>query len=342
MAGNIYGLDLGTYEIKVYDKKKDLIWKEKSVIAIKNKKQVLAVGDEAYAMYERAPGNIEVAFPMQNGVIARFHDMQDLLVKLLKREKQFSAGGEYVIAVPTDVTEVEKRAFYDLVYHSSASAKSVRVIERGLADAIGLGLDVFHTNGLMIVNLGGSSIELSVLAYGGIVLNRLLKFGGEQLDQAILERVRHNHDFLIGRITAEKLRREFGVFSDDTMSSFQVAGKNLLLGLPQRTDISVGLVRAVMKAPMDECVEAIKTLIERTPPDIRRGIMKNGIYLTGGLANLKGLAEYLREKLGMQIQVFTTDEPELCSISGLKQIIRNKADYKGLTYSMMDENYRWL
>lgn len=340
MAGNTYGLDLGTYEIKVYDKKKDQIWKEKSVIAIKNRKQVLATGDEAYAMFEKAPGCIEVAFPMQNGVIARFHDMQNLLVDLLKKGRQFSGGDEYVIAVPTDVTEVEKRAFYDLVYHSSASAKSVMAIERGLADAIGLGLDVFQTSGLMIVNFGGSSIELSVLAYGGIVLNRRLKFGGAHLDQAILEKVRHNHDFLIGRLTAEKLRREFGVFSEDSTATMQIAGKNLLLGLPQRTDISVGLVRAVMKNPMDDCVEAIKAMIERTPPDIRRGILKNGIYLTGGLSNLKGLADYLRERIGLQ--VFTTAEPELCSISGLMQIIQNRADYKGLTYSMMGESYRWL
>lgn len=204
MAGNIYGLDLGTYEIKVYDERKDEIWKEKSAIATKNQTEIFAVGDEAYAMYEKAPQNIEVLFPMQGGVIARFYDMQNLLENLLRKRQFF--GSEYVIAIPTDITEVEKRAFYDLVYHSSARAKSVSVVERGIADAIGCKIDVYQTGGVMILNMGGGTMELSVLAYGGIVMNRLLKFGGEQFDQEIINLVRRNRDFLIGRKTAEQLR----------------------------------------------------------------------------------------------------------------------------------------
>ena len=120
MARNIYGLDLGSYEIKVYDKKKDTIWKEKDVIAIADKKEIFAVGDDAYEMYEKAPSNIEVVFPMKEGVISRFNNMQFLLQNLLKKDRQFARGSEYVIAVPTDVTEVEKKAFFDLVIHSTA------------------------------------------------------------------------------------------------------------------------------------------------------------------------------------------------------------------------------
>ena len=123
MARNIYGLDLGTYEIKVYDRKNDRIWKEKNVIAVKDEKYIFSVGDEAYEMYEKAPENIQVVFPMQNGVISHFDNMQYLLSNLLNPEKKFARGSEYVIAVPTDVTEVEKKAFYDLVLHSTARAK---------------------------------------------------------------------------------------------------------------------------------------------------------------------------------------------------------------------------
>ena len=260
MAGNIYGLDLGTYEIKVYDERKDEIWKEKSAIATKNQTEIFAVGDEAYAMYEKAPQNIEVLFPMQGGVIARFCDMQNLLENLLRKRQFF--GSEYVIAIPTDITEVEKRAFYDLVYHSSARAKSVSVVERGIADAIGCKIDVYQTGGVMILNMGGGTMELSVLAYGGIVMNRLLKFGGEQFDQEIINLVRRNRDFLIGRKTAEQLRRTFGIFSEDTKSKMQIAGRNLILGLPQRTDISIGLVRAALKEQMDDCVESHRTFSE--------------------------------------------------------------------------------
>ena len=338
MAGNIYGLDLGTYEIKVYDEKKDEIWKEKSAIATKNQTEIFAVGDEAYAMYEKAPQNIDVIFPMQGGVIARFCDMQNLLENLLKKRQFF--GSEYVIAIPTDITEVEKRAFYDLVYHSSARAKSVSVVERGIADAIGCKIDVYQTGGVMILNMGGGTMELSVLAYGGIVMNRLLKFGGGQFDQEIINLVRRNRDFLIGRKTAEQLRRTFGIFSEDTESKMQIAGRNLILGLPQRTDISIGLVRAALKEQMDDCVDAIQTMIQRIPPDVLRELKKNGIYLTGGMANLRGIAEYLEESVG--VRVFTVDYPELCSMNGLREIIQDKKRYGRLTYSTLDKGYRWL
>lgn len=338
MAGNIYGLDLGTYEIKVYDERKDEIWKEKSAIATKNQTEIFAVGDEAYAMYEKAPQNIEVLFPMQGGVIARFCDMQNLLENLLRKRQFF--GSEYVIAIPTDITEVEKRAFYDLVYHSSARAKSVSVVERGIADAIGCKIDVYQTGGVMILNMGGGTMELSVLAYGGIVMNRLLKFGGEQFDQEIINLVRRNRDFLIGRKTAEQLRRTFGIFSEDTKSKMQIAGRNLILGLPQRTDISIGLVRAALKEQMDDCVDAIQTMIQRIPPDVLRELKKNGIYLTGGMANLRGIAEYLEESVG--VRVSTVDYPELCSMKGLREIIQDKKRYGRLTYSMLDKGYRWL
>ena len=338
MAGNIYGLDLGTYEIKVYDERKDEIWKEKSAIATKNQTEIFAVGDEAYAMYEKAPQNIEVLFPMQEGVIARFYDMQNLLENLLRKRQFF--GSEYVIAIPTDITEVEKRAFYDLVYHSSARAKSVSVVERGIADAIGCKIDVYQTGGVKILNMGGGTMELSVLAYGGIVMNRLLKFGGEQFDQEIINLVRRNRDFLIGRKTAEQLRRTFGIFSEDTKSKMQIAGRNLILGLPQRTDISIGLVRAALKEQMDDCVDAIQTMIQRIPPDVLRELKKNGIYLTGGMANLRGIAEYLEESVG--VRVSTVDYPELCSMNGLREIIQDKKRYGRLTYSMLDKGYRWL
>lgn len=338
MAGNIYGLDLGTYEIKVYDERKDEIWKEKSAIATKNQTEIFAVGDEAYAMYEKAPQNIEVLFPMQGGVIARFCDMQNLLENLLRKRQFF--GSEYVIAIPTDITEVEKRAFYDLVYHSSARAKSVSVVERGIADAIGCKIDVYQTGGVMILNMGGGTMELSVLAYGGIVMNRLLKFGGEQFDQEIINLVRRNRDFLIGRKTAEQLRRTFGIFSEDTKSKMQIAGRNLILGLPQRTDISIGLVRAALKEQMDDCVDAIQTMIQRIPPDVLRELKKNGIYLTGGMANLRGIAEYLEESV--DVRVSTVDYPELCSMNGLREIIQDKKRYGRLTYSMLDKGYRWL
>lgn len=339
MARNVYGLDLGSYEIKVYDKKSDEIWNEKNVIAMKDEKYIFSVGDEAYEMYEKAPGNIQVVFPMQNGVISRFDDMQYLLQNLLKKERKFARGSEYVIAVPTDVTEVEKRAFYDLVFHSTARAKEVNIVERGIADAVGLGLDVQNEKGVLVANFGGETTEVSVLASGGMVLNRLVKIGGVQFDMAVANLVRHNRDFLIGRLTAEVLRREFGVFGQQDDATLRVAGRNLITGVPQQKDIPIGLVRAAIKEPLEECVRAIKSMIDRTPPDVRKVIEKKGMYLTGGLANLRGLDTYLEGVIGLKVT--TVRNPELCAVKGLKKIILNK-ELKKLSYSMLDEDYRWL
>lgn len=340
MARNVYGLDLGTYEIKVFDKKKDSIWREKNVIAMKDKKYIFSVGDEAYEMYEKSPDNIQVVFPMKHGVIAHFDDMQYLLGNLLQTDRQFVRGSEYVIAVPTDVTEVEKKAFYDLVFHSEAKAKSVRIVERGLADAVGFGLNIMDEKGVFIANFGGGTTELSVLSYGGIVLNRLVKIGGEHFDKAVSSLVRHNRDFLIGRLTAERLRREFGVFDQNTGSVLKVYGRDLITGVPSHTDIPISLVRAAMKEPLEECVRAIRSMIDRTPPDVRRAIEAKGIYLTGGIANLRGLTTYLEGSIGLPLM--TVPNPELCAVKGLQKIILHKAYYKKLTYSMLDENYRWL
>lgn len=340
MARNVYGLDLGTYEIKVFDKKKDEIWCEKNVIAMKDRKYIFSLGDQAYEMYEKSPDNIQVVFPMKNGVIAHFDDMQYLLGNLLKTGRQFVRGSEYVIAVPTDVTEVEKKAFFDLVFHSEARAKSVRIVERGLADALGCGIDIMEEKGAFIANFGGGTTELSVLSSGGIVLNRLVKIGGDSFDDAIVSLVRHNLEFLIGRMTAERLRKEFGVFDQKTDTAITVSGRDLITGVPGQTEIPISLVRAAMKDPIEECVHAIRTMIERTPPDVRRAIEAKGIYLTGGLSNMKGLSTYLQESIGLS--VISSPQAELCAVRGLQKIISDKAYYRRLLYSMLDDNYRWL
>lgn len=339
MFGNIYGLDLGTYEIKVYDKKSDSIWKEKNTIAIKNKKEIFSVGDAAYEMYEKAPYNIEIVFPMKEGVISRFYDMQYLLQNLLKKERQFARGSKYVIAVPTDVTEVEKKAFYDLVIHSTAKAKGVRIVERGLADAVGLGLGVKTSPGIFIVNFGGETTEISVLASGGMVLNRILKIGGNTLDQSIVSQVRYHKDFLIGKVTAETLRKCFGIADCEAEKTLNVSGRNLLSGIPETQNIPAGIVHAAIKEHLQTCLHEIKVLLERTPPEVLRSIQKNGIYITGGMSRLKGLAHYIEDYIGLKVNL--PEDSEFCTVKGLKQIIQSK-DLKQLTYSMLDENYKWM
>lgn len=339
MTRNVYGLDLGTYEIKVYDKKQDTIWKEKNVIAIADEKTIFAVGNEAYEMYEKAPGNIEVIFPMKEGVISRFHDMQYLLQSILKKRRRFSFGAKYVIAVPTDVTEVEKRAFFDLVVHSTARAREVNIVERALAQCIGLGIDVNQTGGVMIVDLGAETTEISVVAMGGLVLNKLLKIGGTTIDTAISNLVRKHYDFLIGQLTSEMLRRRFGIYGGNSGTSMTVAGRNLLTGVPQQIEVPISVVRAAMKEPLAECAGNIQMLLDRTPPEVLRAIQKNGIYLVGGLSNLPGLSRYIEEALGYPVH--TTRRPDVCTVEGLSKIMTSK-EWKSLTYSMLDDRYRWM
>ena len=339
MSGKAIGIDFGTSSIKFYKNGEGIILHEKSVIAIYNKNHTFAVGNEAYEMYEKAPDNIQVIFPMENGVISHFEDMQYLLQNLLNPEQKFVRGSEYIVAVPTDVSEVEKKAFYDLVSHSSARAREVKIVERGIADAVGLGLNVMEEKGLFIANFGGDTTELSVLASGGMVLNRLVKIGGSHLDQAVANLVRHHRDFLIGRLTSEMLRREFGVFDQEDDATMVVAGRNLITGIPQQTEISIGLVRAAIKEPLKECVRAILSMLDRTPPDVRKAIDVKGIYLTGGLANLRGLDTYLQEMTGLRVT--RAKHPDICAVEGIKRIIWNK-ELRNLTYSMLDEDYRWL
>ncbi len=339
MARNTYGLDLGSYEIKVYDKKQDAIWTEKSVIAMKEKQEIFAIGDEAYKMYEKTPDSIEVLFPMKAGVISGFHDMQFLLQNLLKANRQLAHGSAYVIAVPTDVTEVQKKAFFDLVIHSTARAKEVNIVERSIADAIGLDIDTRNTNGVFIVNFGGETTELSVLAAGGMILNRLLPIGGRSYDQAIITLIRNSHDFLIGSHTAEALRRRFEIFKADSDAAFMVAGRDLITGVPTQKTISINLVRAAIKEPLLECLRAIRSLLDRTPPEIRKSIRQNGIFLTGGIANTEGLDAYIEKNIGIPTRA--AENPEICSVTGLKKIIMSK-ELSQLAYSMLDERYRWM
>lgn len=339
MLRNVYGLDLGTYEIKVYDKKKDIIWKEKNVVAVMDNKNIISVGDDAYEMYERAPGNIQIVFPMKEGVISHFNDMQYLLQNILKKERRFTRGAEYVIAVPTDVTEVEKYAFYDLVMHSTAKAKSVSIVERSLAQAVGLGLDIKTIQGTMIVDLGAETTELSVISTGGLVLNKMLKIGGITFDNAISNLIRRNYDFLIGLRTSEMLRRRFGVFGGNSNSTMKVAGRNLVTGVPGQMEVPISVVRAAMREPLSECIANINSFLDRTPPEVAKSIQNNGIYLVGGLAYLPGLSRYVEEATGYKVH--TARKPDICGVEGLHKIIHSK-ELKSLTYSMSDSRYRWL
>ena len=191
MSGSIFGIDLGTNNIKIYNRADDSVIVEKNMIAIENKNTLFAYGDSAYEMYEKAPSNIHISYPLNNGVIADIKNMATLIKYFIGDiKKGDNKPSDFIIAVPTDITEVEKRAFYDLIKDSGIKTHSIKIMEKAVADGLGNGIDVKNAQGVLVVNVGYETTEISILSLGGIVLSKLIKVGGLKFDDAIRQAVR--------------------------------------------------------------------------------------------------------------------------------------------------------
>ena len=304
MARNVYGLDLGSYDIKVYDKKKDTIWKEKNVIAFKDNRDrdIFAVGDDAFSMYGKAPSNIEITFPMEAGVISRFNDMQFLLQNLLKRGRQFSRGSEYVIAVPTDVTEVEKKAVEEATF--AAGAREVHLIEEPVAAAIGAGIDISKPCGNMVVDIGGGTTDIAVISLGGSVVSTSIKVAGDKFDEYVSKYIKKKYNLAIGERTAEELKVNVGcVYPKIQDVEMDVRGRDLTTGLPTTVTIHSSEMLEALQEPALMIVDAVHSVLERTPPELAADISDKGIYMTGGGCLIDGLDKLLQEKTGINVMI---------------------------------------
>ena len=209
MSRSVFGIDFGTSNIKIYNGITRTTLNEKNIIAIKNKDILFEIGDEAYKMYEKAPENIQVIFPIKYGVIADLKSMKMLFEQFYKKMTgpRGSKMGRFCIAVPADITEVEKRAFYDVVAKSDIKAREIKIVEKPIADAVGLGIDMTSSRGNMIINIGADTTEISVISLGGIVVSRIIKLGGNRLDQMICDVVKRKYNILIGLKTAEQIKK---------------------------------------------------------------------------------------------------------------------------------------
>ncbi len=233
MSNVLFGIDLGTNNIKIYDQASNQIYKQKNVIAIVNKKDLFAYGDEAYQMHEKAPATINVSFPVHYGVIADYNNMQTLLNEFLKEFMDTkSKMADFIIAVPTDITEVEKKAFKDLVKGCSVKSKEILVADKPVADAIGMGLDVKSPTGTLVIDMGGDTTEISVLSLGGIVLSQLNHIAGNKFDESIISYVKRTHGIDIGKKTACALKESIGTAIDDTQEEMVAFGRYIVTGLP--------------------------------------------------------------------------------------------------------------
>lgn len=299
------GIDLGTSNTRVADKKGHIIINEPSVVAVDVKsKRVLATGNEAKNMIGRTPGSIVAVRPMRAGVIADFDMTADMLHDFMDRStsRNVFTKTRVVVSVPSDVTEVERRAVEDAV--RSAGAQEVELIEQSMAAALGAGLPVYEATGSMIIDIGGGTTDIAVLSLGGIACCNSIKVGGEAMDDSIVTYMRKNHNLLIGDRTAEDIKLKIGsALEYDGEAAMEVRGRNLADGLPGSVEITSSDIREVLQEPVGQILTAVKETLEVTLPELSADIIDRGIYLTGGASRLRGLRDLIENEIKIPIIV---------------------------------------
>ena len=332
MTNNVYGIDLGTCNMKIYCKATNKILNEKNTIALVNKDQIYAYGDAAYAMYEKAPETIQVTFPVVGGVIADFNNLQTMLQTFLEKQvKGKLKGAEFIVAVPTDITEVEKKAFFDMFYKSKLKPKSVLLCEKPIADAVGLGLDVNDPTGIMVVDIGADTTEISVISLGGLVLSDLLHSGGNKIDESIITHVKRKYNLVIGQKTAQSMKEQLGSGVPGNTDTMVVVGRDVVSGLPIEMEMSGAVVYEAIKDNLNNICNSIKMILEKTPPELAKDIIHSGIYITGGSSQIHDIDKLFRQITGIEIN--TCEEPEECVVRGLNKIVSD-SKFKHLAFSM--------
>lgn len=324
MGSKVYGIDFGTSMIKIYKKGNEVILDEKNVIAVVNRKAVMATGNEAFDMFEKAPANIVVSYPVKHGVIADIANMQSLLNCFLKRlgiGRGYMSGGDFLIAVPSNITEVEKKAFFDLIASSNAKAKNISIVDKPIADALGIGLDVTNAHGVMIVDIGAETTEISIISLGGIVLSKLIPIGGSKLDESIQLFVKKKYNLVIGDKTAEVIKKKLASAYPMEEESIEVYGRNVVTGLPSKMDISSSMVYEAIKEHFHTIVDNIKIILERTPPEISADIIDSGIYVTGGSAYIRNFDKLIEKETDLTVNI--SNDAENTVVKGLGVIMED-------------------
>lgn len=305
MASKVFGIDFGTSTIKVYRKGQGIVFNERNIIAISNKKNVIAVGDDAFEMYEKAPSNIKVSYPVRNGVIADVADMTALLTCFIKQLNGGKRPGaaDYIVATPTDITEVERRSFYDLIASSDLKVGHIKIVEKPIADAVGAGLNVTNAHGVMVVDIGADTTEISVLSLGGIVLSKLIPVGGNRFDDAIKSMVKRKYNLYIGDKTAENIKKKLASAIPEVEGSVKIFGRDVVSGLPIEMEIKSSDVYEAISEYLFAIIDSTKIILERTPPEITADFIESGIYITGGSAKIFALDKLLHQETDLKINI---------------------------------------
>jgi len=313
-------IDLGTANTLVYVKGKGIVLNEPSVVAIvevKGKKQVLAVGNEAKQMLGRTPGNIQAIRPLRDGVIADFEIAEDMIKYFIRKvhNRRSFASPLIVICVPSGSTAVERRAIQESA--EAAGARKVFLIEEPMAAAIGAGLPVTEPTGSMVVDIGGGTTEVAVLSLGGIVYARSVRVGGDKMNEAIIAYMRRNHNLLVGEGSAERIKEEIGCACPPESGegqTIEIRGRDLMNGVPKELLISERQIAESLAEPVSQIIEAVKSALEHTAPELAADIVDKGIVLTGGGALLINMDHVLRYATGLPVSI--ADLPLQCVALG--------------------------
>lgn len=334
LFSNDMGIDLGTASTLVYVKGQGIVLCEPSVVAIeKSNNRVLAVGDEAKRMLGRTPGNIVAIRPMKDGVIADFEITEAMLRYFIKRvhNRRVFVRPRMIIAIPSGITEVEKRAVKDSAMH--AGAREVFLIEEPMAAAIGVGLPIQEPSGNMIVDIGGGTTEMAVISLAGIVFSKSIRIGGDEMDEAIIEHLRKTYNLMIGERTAEDIKIKLGSASPlEQEIALEVRGRDLVAGLPKTITISSEEIRESLAEPIAAIVEAVRITLERIPPELSADLIERGIILAGGGSLLRGLDKLISEETGLPVHI--ADDPIKAVALGTGTVLNELRYLKRVTISM--------
>ena len=322
------GIDLGTASILVYIKGKGVVLKEPSVVAFdRDTNKIKAIGEEARLMLGRTPGNIVAVRPLRQGVISDYTVTEKMLKYFIQKAigRRTLKKPRISVCVPSGVTEVEKKAVEDATLQ--AGAREVAIIEEPIAAAIGAGIDIARPCGNMIVDIGGGTTDIAVISLGGTVVSTSIKIAGDDFDEAIVRYMRKKHNLLIGERTAEDIKIKIGAaYPRAEVSTINVRGRNLVTGLPKTVEVTSEETEEALREATSQIVEAVHSVLEKTPPELASDIADRGIVLTGGGALLSGLEDLIEAKTG--INTMTAEDPMTCVAIGTGKFIEFLSGYR--------------
>lgn len=332
MFSDDIGIDLGTSNTLICVKNKGIILNEPSVVAIHTKtKEIYEVGERAKMMIGRTPQAYDTIRPLKNGVIADYEITEKMLNSFYRRiSNRLLYNPRVIICVPAGITQVEKRAVIDVT--REAGAREAFLIEEPMAAAIGIGINVFEPEGSMIVDIGGGTAELAVISLGGVVRKSSFRVAGDKFDADIIEYIRQTHNLLIGEKTAEDIKKAIGTVVElEEDLSVDVSGRSLLNGLPKDVKVYASDLIPVLNSSVQEIIEEIKIIFEKTPPELAADIRRRGIYITGGGALLRGIDQRMTENLNLK--VVPVENPLNAVIDGITILLKNFSIYKSVLVS---------